>query len=168
MLEYSSTDIFIVKEDNLMNAPSVGNNVIDEHAKLLISSYYRLTGKNLIEDNPLNRGITQALFNANLVVVSHGNELDPIFNYGNKLALQAFELSWSDFTALPSRLSAKPLDRNEREDLLARVTKFGFIDDYRGLRISSTGRTFWIEGVTVWNVIDEDGVNHGQAATFNL
>ncbi|PKH06376.1 MEKHLA domain-containing protein [Moritella sp. Urea-trap-13] len=151
-----------------MNDASVENNVIDEHAKLLVSSYYKLTGKNLIEDNPLKIGIAEALFNTNLVVVSHGNELDPIFNYGNKSALQAFELSWSDFTSLPSRLSAKPLDRNEREDLLARVTKFGFIDDYRGLRISSTGRIFWIEGATVWNVIDEDGVNHGQAAMFNL
>lgn len=139
---------------------------MDEHAKLLVSSYYQLTGKSLIGDIPENISIADALFNANVVVLSHGIELDPIFNYGNKSALQAFELNFSDFTTLPSRLSAKPLDRNERADLLARVTKFGFIDDYRGLRISSTGKTFWIEDATVWNIIDENGVNHGQAAMF--
>ena len=90
-------------------------------------------------------------------MVSHGTESDPIFNYGNKSALKSFELNWSEFVALPSRKSAKPLDRDERQDLLARVTTFGFIDDYRGLRISSTGRTFWIENATVWNLIDNNG-----------
>ena len=149
-----------------MNEPSTENNFLSNHTELLLSSYYRLTGKNLIDDTDLNINIANALFEADFVVVSHGTESDPIFNYGNKSALNAFELSWSEFVALPSRKSAKPLDRDERQDLLARVTAFGFIDDYRGLRISSTGRTFWIENATVWNLIDNNGAFHGQAAMF--
>lgn len=149
-----------------MNEPSTENNFLSNHAELLLSSYYQLTGKKLIDDTDLNINIANALFDADFVVVSHGTESDPIFNYGNKCALNAFELSWSEFVALPSRKSAKPMDRDERQDLLARVTAFGFIDDYRGLRISSTGRTFWIENATVWNLIDNNGAFHGQAAMF--
>lgn len=144
--------------------PSLENGYLYEHVELLVSSYQRLTGKQLIDSRHADIG--KALFEADFVVVSHGTESDPIFNYGNKLALKSFELSWSDFVALPSRKSAKPLDRDERQDLLARVTAFGFIDDYRGLRISSTGRTFWIENATVWNLIDNNGAFRGQAAMF--
>ncbi|QUM76524.1 MEKHLA domain-containing protein [Moritella sp. 24] len=144
--------------------PCSENGYLHEHADLLISSYQRLTGKKLIDNHGSN--VAKALFEADFVVVSHGIESDPIFNYGNKSALTAFELNWLDFIALPSRKSAKPMDRHERQDLLSRVTQFGFIDDYRGLRISSTGRTFWIENATVWNLIDNNGAFRGQAAMF--
>ena len=50
--------------------------------------------------------------------------------------------------------------------LLDRVTSSGFIDDYAGIRISAKGRRFRIENAIVWNLIDADGVRHGQAATF--
>jgi hypothetical protein len=32
--------------------------------------------------------------------------------------------------------------------------------------VSKSGRRFWIEGGTVWQLIGEDGVIYGQAATF--
>ncbi|QUM85113.1 MEKHLA domain-containing protein [Moritella sp. 28] len=147
-----------------MNQPTSENGYLHEHADLLISSYQRLTGKNLIDSRYVDIG--KALFYADFVVVSHGTESDPIFNYGNKLALKSFELSWSEFVSLPSRKSVKSLDRDERQDLLERVTAFGFVDGYRGLRISSTGRTFWIENATVWNLIDNSGAFRGQAAMF--
>ena len=148
----------------MKQSPCQKNGYFHEHANLLISSYHRLTGKKLINNHSDN--IAKALFEADFVVVSHGTETDPIFNYGNECALKTFELSWLDFVALPSRKSAKPMDRDERQDLLTRVTQFGFIDDYRGLRITSTGRTFWIEDATVWNLIDNNGAFRGQAAMF--
>ncbi|MDQ0062768.1 MEKHLA domain-containing protein [Paenibacillus harenae] len=46
------------------------------------------------------------------------------------------------------------------------VTAYGYVDDYTSIRISSTGRRFYIKQATVWNVIDEAGVYRGQAATF--
>ncbi len=47
------------------------------------------------------------------------------------------------------------------------VTRKGFIDDYRGIRISKTGRRFLIDNATVWNLLDENGAHYGQAATFS-
>ncbi len=68
---------------------------------------------------------------------------------------------------MPSRLSTEPMLREERQTLLDRVARAGFIDDYSGIRISATGRRFRIEQATVWTLIDEQGAVHGQAATFD-
>ena len=89
------------------------------------------------------------------------------FNYGNAAALRLFEMTWAEFTALPSRLSAEPTHRDERARLLDTVARQGFIDDYRGIRISKSGARFTIEQATVWNVIDDSGTLVGQAATFS-
>ncbi len=51
--------------------------------------------------------------------------------------------------------------------LLAQMASDGCITDYVGVRISSIGRRFRIEQAVVWNLIDEDGVCHGQAAAFD-
>ena len=37
---------------------------------------------------------------------------------------------------------------------------------YQGLRISKSRRRFWIEDVTVWQLIDEQGTLHGQGAIY--
>ncbi|MCB2079450.1 MAG: MEKHLA domain-containing protein, partial [Novosphingobium sp.] len=58
--------------------------------------------------------------------------------------------------------------RDARQQLLDRVTRDGYIDDYSGIRISSTGRRFRIENAIVWNLVDGNGARHGQAATFVL
>jgi len=106
----------------------------------------------------------RALDSAPYAVVSHDTRPDPIFNYGNRMALQLFEMTWDDFTALPSRLSAEPLLQEERERLLAGVSQRGYIDDYTGVRISATGKRFLIRNATVWNLLDEFGKPCGQAA----
>jgi hypothetical protein len=106
----------------------------------------------------------QALDAAPYAVVSHDTQPDPIFNYGNRLALQLFEMTWKDFTALPSRLSAEPMLQEERERLLAGVSERGYIDDYTGVRISATGKRFLIRNAIVWNLLDERGNPCGQAA----
>ncbi len=49
---------------------------------------------------------------------------------------------------------------------IAAVTRYGFIDDYAGVRIARTGRRFRIRQATVWNLFDEHGQRCGQAATF--
>lgn len=127
---------------------------------LIEESFARLTGRPLL-------GPGETLWDAPRAIVAHGTEADPIFFYGNRLALGLFELSAGDFARLPSRLSAEPLLREERQTLLERVSRDGFIDDYAGIRISSTGRRFRIEQATVWNLVDAEGRLHGQAATFD-
>ena len=54
----------------------------------------------------------------------------------------------------PSRLSAEAPDRAERQALLDAVARNGFMTGYRGLRIASTGRRFWIEDGIVWELLD--------------
>jgi hypothetical protein len=100
-------------------------------------------------------------------VVSHNTDRDPIFNYANQTAMRLFDMSWIEFTRLPSRLSAEAINREERARLMLRVTRDGFIDDYRGVRISAGGRRFEIINATVWNLVDAEGEYRGQAAAFH-
>jgi len=90
----------------------------------------------------------------------------PRFIYANEAAQRCFEYDWDGMTALHSRLSAEHPNRAERDSLLESVRLHGFATGYRGLRISSSGKRFWIENVTVWNLVDSEGIYRGQAATY--
>lgn len=136
----------------------------DERLVLLAASHHRLTGRPLVD---AGGDLRRALWEAGTVIVAHGTEPDPVFFYGNQRALTLFEMDWATFVRLPSRLSAEPLLRDERAQLLAQVARDGCIADYAGVRISSTGRRFRIEQAVVWNLIDDGGVCHGQAAAFD-
>lgn len=135
-------------------------------AGVLIDSFRRLLGRELIERSGDALEEARRLFEAPFVVVAHGNEADPILNYGNRAALRLWEIDVARFTQMPSRLTAEAPERAERARLLERTTRDGFVDDYRGVRITSTGRRFLIERAIVWNLTDESGRRVGQAATF--
>ena len=117
---------------------------IVEWSQLLLDSYRRWIGKELIER--VGDAVTQAqrLFDASCVVVSHGIELDPVLNYGNRTALDLWELSWVQFIKTPSRITAEADDRAERARMLKQARLNGYFDGYRGVRVSSTGRRFLI------------------------
>lgn len=130
----------------------------------IAESYERLTARQLV---PHSHGkLIEALWEAPLAIVAHGTETPPIFFFGNRTALTLFEMDPAAFTTLPSHLSAEPMRREERADLLARVTRDGLIDNYAGVRISSTGKRFHIANASVWNVTDKAGHPLGQAAAF--
>lgn len=137
-------------------------------ARLIADSHLRVVGRPLLAAAPAEpAALAAALWQAPCAVVAHGTEADPVFSYGNRLALELFEMDFAAFTALPSRFSAEPLARGERAALLERVARHGYIDDYAGVRISASGRRFRIAGATVWNLLDADGAYRGQAATFS-
>lgn len=138
----------------------------EEHAKLLIDSYRRATGRELIEPVPPADGAALALFNAPFVLLSHGTETDPILNFGNEAALKLWETKWEEFTRTPSRLTAEPMERSQREKLLSDAKEKGYSDGYYGIRISASGRRFEIRNVLLWSVADEQGTYKGQAAMF--
>ena len=108
-----------------------------------------------------------ALFHAPVVTVSHGTQDDPILNYGSQLALTLWEMTWEELVQTPSRLTAEPVNRAEREQMLERARVQGYLDQYRGIRITYSGRRFLIEQAIVWNVVDPAGRRQGQAATFS-
>jgi hypothetical protein len=138
-----------------------------EQTKRLLQSFKHWTGRDLLAPAESSSRLAEQLFHAPFVVVSHGVEDDPLLNYGNQTALALWEMPWEEFTRTPSRLTAEPISREERARLLAEVTQKGFIGNYKGVRISRTGRRFLIEQALVWNLLNERGGYCGQAATFH-
>jgi len=138
-----------------------------EWSQQLLNSYHHWIGRDLIERVGEPQFQSCALFESPLVVVSHGNEADPILNYGNRTALDLWEMTWEQLAKTPSRLTAEPVNRAEREWMLEQARVRGYIDTYRGVRISGTGRRFLVENALIWNVLDCCGQPVGQAATFS-
>jgi hypothetical protein len=137
------------------------------HTVCLARSLKHWTGRELLSGAFSPVELSQQVFEAPFVVVSHGTEADPILNYGNRAALTLWEMSWEELTRTPSRLTAGAPSRKERARLLGAVTRRGFIDNYSGVRISKAGRRFRISRATVWNLLSKDGKPCGQAAMFD-
>lgn len=140
---------------------------IIDWTEILLDSFERLLGYELISRLGNKQEQAAALFNADFVVVSHGIEADPILNYGNQKALDLWGMDWANFTQTPSRLTAEPVNREERSAMLQQAQTQGYIDNYRGVRIASTGQRFKIEKAIIWNLEDSLDNKCGQAATFS-
>ena len=144
---------------------------------LLSGSYERLLGRSLTSGAPAGVDAADVVDAADMAdwlyheapfgVLAQDASDDPAFVYANTAAQLCFEYSWDAFRRLPSRLSAPPADREAREKLLAGVLRDGYFEGYRGLRESATGRRFWIEDVTIWNLAEADGAVRGQAALIH-
>jgi benzoyl-CoA reductase/2-hydroxyglutaryl-CoA dehydratase subunit BcrC/BadD/HgdB len=149
------------------NAPSKNNGYLENHVTRLVESLAHWTGKRITDKELSTIEQARRLFEAPFVVISHNTDADPILNYGNQAALNLFEITWEELMALPSMRTAEPNERAERERLLATVTKQGYIENYRGIRISKSGRRFVIQQAMVWNLLDRAGAYYGQAAMFS-
>jgi PAS domain-containing protein len=132
-----------------------------EFFALLAGSFRRLVGKPLTD-----RDAASLYAEAPFVVLAHDTQPDPIFIYANRAAQDCFGYGAEEFLTLPSRLSAEPVLREERQRLLDSVRAKGFIADYGGIRIAKSGRRFRIRDAVVWQLIGADGTVRGQAATF--
>ena len=139
---------------------------IIRHTQRLLLSYKYWTGKSLLDIDGTPEFMAQALWEAQFVVASQGMEENPILNYGNRQALDLWEMSWEKFTHTPSRETAELSQQEDRQLLLTQAKTKGYISDYRGVRISSKGKRFWISNVTIWNLLDENKQQCGQATTF--
>jgi len=149
-----------------MLKPALANHFQVEHAERLRQTFHVLTGRHLLDPRLPPLAAAEALFLAPFVVLSHDASPDPILTYANQAALDLFALSWEELTRMPSRLTAEAPDRAERARLLAEVKDRGYIDNYAGVRVTSNGQRFRIQGATVWNLTDAGGQRVGQAATF--
>ncbi|HEX9757233.1 MAG TPA: MEKHLA domain-containing protein [Nitrospiria bacterium] len=147
--------------------PDTDNSYLMDHVNLLRNYFLSLTRKDLVDPGLGDKEAAKNIFHAPFAVVSHDTSKDPIFNYANQTALNLFEMGWEEFVSLPSRLSAEALDREERARLLNEVSTKGFMDHYSGIRISKSGKRFFMNKAIVWNLLDKNGLYYGQAATFN-
>ncbi|MBW4475760.1 MAG: MEKHLA domain-containing protein [Tolypothrix brevis GSE-NOS-MK-07-07A] len=139
---------------------------IINHSQRLMYSFKHWTGHSLLDVSGTPKEIAQALFEAPFILVSHGTESDPIFNYGNRKALELWELSWEEFTKMPSRQSPEEVVQEERDRLLAEAGTKGF-SNFSGVRITSTGKRFQIQDGIVWNLLNEQNQLCGQAAVYS-
>ncbi|ORY43532.1 hypothetical protein LY90DRAFT_703704 [Neocallimastix californiae] len=114
--------------------------------------------------------IAEFYYNCSIALVSHdgtpskGDE--PIFNYGNKFALEKFGYDIDEWCKLPSKYSAEREEQTERDILLKETEEKGFAKEYNMRRISKTGEIFYAKECIVWNLVDANGQLIGQAATF--
>lgn len=147
--------------------PAESNHYQTANTGLILDSHAHLLQRDLLPKSVNFARLPQNLYHAPFAVLAHESAPDPVFFYANLQAQHLFEMTWQEMVALPSRLSAEPLAREERQRLLDRVSSQGYIDDYTGIRISKTGKRFLIENATVWNLLAPDGNVVGQAATFS-
>ncbi|WP_433558471.1 MEKHLA domain-containing protein [Pseudonocardia xinjiangensis] len=131
--------------------------------RLLVDSHQRFVGAPLVDPAATARWLYE---DAPFGLLAHDADADPRFVYANRTAQRCFEYGWDEFTGLRSRLSAEPDRQEDRNRLLAEVREHQFSTGYRGLRIARSGRRFWIEDVTMWNLVSVGGVRIGQAAVF--
>ncbi|MBD2497123.1 MEKHLA domain-containing protein [Nostoc sp. FACHB-280] len=140
--------------------------VIIYHSQRILKSFQYWTGNSLLDESGSPKETAQALFEAPFVLASHGTEPDPILNYGNRQALAQWELTWEEFTQTPSRKTAEQLEQAERDRLLSETATKGF-SYFSGVRITSTGKRFYIQDGILWNLVDEQHQYCGQAAVYS-
>lgn len=51
--------------------------------------------------------------------------------------------------------------------MMTQAKNQGYISDYCGIRISSTGKRFLVNQAIIWTVQDANGTTLGQAAAFS-
>ncbi len=174
----------------------------DEHVRLMDRNLERCSGKGIYHrmygDISKKEGWEEDIHkNSRWVLISHNNLSDPIFTYGNEAGLQQFEMEWDDFTSIPSRFSAEPMEREERDALLESVRNHGFSESPNNIRVTKNKQRFQIKSlickysynrsllflihnlyfssneltfpvpILVWNLYDDKGDYYGQACIFD-
>lgn len=151
----------------MTNKADWNNAHVVQWVQYLLDSYAFLAKQELIARDGTAVDQAERLFNSPVVVASHDLQHDPILNYGNQMALDLWEMNWNRFTQTPSRLTAEPVHRQERARMLEQAKTQGYISNYRGVRLSRTGRRFVVDQATIWTIQKSDGTPLGQGATFS-
>jgi len=174
----------ISEYEHLYDIPSLkdglecGGRDMITHVKYLDKSLAKLTGRGIYERMNIPRcdstdeEIYQSICNnERYVLISHGTQDSPVFNYGNMACVNAFARSWENLTSMPSRecVISKSQDEAVRIELMRNVTDYGFVDgEFRGYRVRGDGKFIKLTECVVWNCYSEDGETYiGQAALFD-
>jgi MEKHLA domain len=151
----------------ILSIPTAENNYHREHVLMMLENLQRWTGYDLIKEWGLSlANLGEQVFNADFYILSQDRSADPILTYGNKQVLELWEVGWEELTKMPSRATAKPVDRAERAAMMERVKVANYLDGYSGIRVSKTGKEFKISDGIIWNLFTDNGDFYGQAAWF--
>ena len=105
------------------------------------------------------------------VVLSHGNQTDPIYNYGNEAGFDVFQFPSEEYYyKLPSRYSAPPgPERDQRDEVIDATTTqdITFIPEAIRVRYPSS-TVILLRDAILWNVYDEEGIRVGQTVLFDV
>lgn len=137
------------------------------HSQILLNSFRHWLARDLIPRSGDPVEDARRVFESEQVILSSGADPDQTLNFGNLTAMHLWAMDWETLTRTPSRETAEPVHRAEREAFLQRVREHGYVDNYSGIRISARGDRFRIEQAIVWNLRDANGAYLGQAATFS-
>ena len=96
-----------------------------------------------------------------LPIASHDS--NGSFNYLNKAALSLFKVTKDQVIGRSTTMTAPKSEQKQRNELLNQVNSRGFIENYKGIRVTSDGGLFEIEDATIWNVYDKNSHRIGQA-----
>jgi hypothetical protein len=152
---------------NKNRLPSNENSYLKDYICLITSSLKKMANIEIVDPSLSLEEQAKQVFHSKYVLLAHNASDDPIFNYANQSALDLFEMSWDEFTNMPSKYSAESDERGNREKFINEVEAKGYSKDYSGIRISKTGKRFEIKNVILWNVYDSENKRIGQAALFD-
>ncbi len=124
---------------------------------LIAASFDRLTGESLVPDGA-------DLWTLPLPVLAHDTQASPRFIYANRAALSQFRMGARDMIGMESRRSAEPDLRAARQAMFDRLESANVVTGYEGIRIAADGSRFRMVDAVIWNLVDEAGQRHGQAA----
>jgi hypothetical protein len=152
----------------ILSLPGPDNDWQGEHVARLLAAFTRATGRDLAAEmrfDPARLG--RSVWEGNFALLSHRGDPYATLNYGNRFALNLWELDWAVFTATPSAATApEGDDGKERGGMMDAVARQGYVSGYSGRRISAMGKLFIIENATIWRLVDDSGEPFGVAATF--
>lgn len=128
-----------------------------DRLQLIAESFERLTGEPLAAD-------ADHLWALEHAVLAHGTTSPPRFIYANRAALTLFRMPAAQMIGMESHRSAEPGLRAERQAMLGQLERSNIVTGYSGIRIAADGTRFAIEDAVIWNLVDDAGTRHGQAA----
>jgi hypothetical protein len=141
--------------------PGEENDFQSAFVQKVLASHLRVVGR------PLLTGLSgRDVWLGDFALLTHRGDAQAMLNYGNRFALDLWECDWGQFTATPSSATAPQEGRAAREAMMQAVVRDGFVSGYEGERVSRTGRSFLIQDVTIWRLLDESDESFGIAAFF--
>jgi hypothetical protein len=145
--------------------PAPGNNYQADHVARIAAAFARVTGGDLIAEAGLDpAALGRSAWEGRFALLTH--DANAILTYGNRFALDLWEMDWETLVRTPSRETAPEEDRAARAVIMAAVARDGFTRAYTGRRVSRSGKFFLIENAAVFTLRDEKGAGFGTGAFF--